>query len=92
VNSIDICEGKAIRNVDAKQSVVPGTGGNLNSFLDKSFSRSYSKMTVREYQKRRLRFWFLSPPVKLLHGLALSNQVPNSGLCIFSVDTGIKSL
>lgn len=39
-------------------------------------------MMVGEYQKKSLRDWFLSPPVQLLYGLALSNQMPNSVLCI----------
>lgn len=91
MNFIDICGRKAIRNVYAKQNVVPGTGGNLNSFFKKkSFSGSCRKMMVRVYQKKSLRDWFLSLPVQLLYGLALSNQMPNSVLSICPVDAGIK--
>lgn len=72
---------------------VPGTGGNLNSFFrKKSFSGSRRKMMVREYQKKSLRDWFLSPPVQLLHGLAVSNQMPNSVLCICPADAGIRGV
>lgn len=44
-------------------------------------------MTVREYQKKSLGDWFLSPSRQLFYG----NWMPKSSLCMCAVDAGIKT-
>lgn len=92
MNFRDVCGGKAIGNICARQNVVPGMGGKLDSFFLKVFfSGSYRKMMVMEYQKKSLGDWFISPSRQLFYGLALSNWMPKSGLCMCIVDAGIKT-
>lgn len=72
-------------------SVVPGTGGNLNeSLLKKSFSGSSTKKAVKGMAAEEPQRLVPSPPAQILHGLAVSSRMPNSVQCLCPADAGIK--
>lgn len=90
MNFSDICRGKAVGNAYAEQCGAWHRRKSERISFKKSFSGSSTKKAVKGMAAEEPQRLVPSPPAQILHGLAVSNRMPNSVQCLCPADAGIK--